>query len=91
MDVGENEDFKPHMILGDVKSALLRTMDEEVANRLQPNSNHQERNMVRVHAPLVREANRIMPLLWEDEDWYTPKDLHHTCVAIAHGHPTLSA
>ena len=23
---------------------------------------------------LVREANRIMPLLWEDEDWYTPKD-----------------
>ena len=23
---------------------------------------------------LVREANRIMPLLWEDEEWFTPKD-----------------
>jgi hypothetical protein len=24
---------------------------------------------------LVREANRIMPLLWEDEEWFTSKDL----------------
>ena len=50
MDVGENEDFKPHMILGDVRVCIAFN-DGQEAQPTSPNSNHQERNVVRVHAP----------------------------------------
>tara|TARA_E500000331_G_scaffold176674_1_gene170362 strand:- start:360 stop:1022 length:663 start_codon:yes stop_codon:yes gene_type:complete len=74
MDVGENKDFKPHMILGDVRVCIAENDGRGGATDFNRTQTIKKETWSEFMPLLVREANRIMPLLWEDEDWYTPKD-----------------
>ena len=75
MDIGENEDFKPHMILGDVRVCIAENDGRGGATDFHRTQTIKKETWSEFMPLLVREANRIMPILWEDEDWYTPKDL----------------
>tara|TARA_R100000808_G_C2134859_1_gene143360 strand:- start:317 stop:1012 length:696 start_codon:yes stop_codon:yes gene_type:complete len=74
MDVGENEDFKPRMILGNVRVCTAENDGRGGATDFNRTQTIKEETWSEFMPLLVREANRIMPLLWKDEDWFTSKD-----------------
>ena len=71
----KHSDFKPHMILGDVRVCIAENDGRGGATDFHRTQTIKKETWSEFMPLLVREANRIMPLLWEDEEWFTSKDL----------------